>query len=165
MKKLLLLIGFLPLTAFAQTVNSSDSSPNRTAVTAFLSEALNYVYLEKFDDAFYQKWYQFYQTKYDKSDKNPLCTATIHALQHNLDFQKKLNFDKIKNELVSPSVATLSDEQVEQVLSDTKVSFFRHPSQDTEQLLALIKSKIGEVKTDGTTYDINDALKNCPAKN
>lgn len=162
MKKLLLLLGFLPCFAFAQDENLS---PDRMAVTQFVSEALNYAYLEHFTEDYYQRFMKLYQTKYDMSDKNAKCNQTITALKNNLDFQRQLYFYKIKTTLVAPSVANLSDKQVENVLKDTKTDFFIHPSNDSEQLMELIKQKIGTVKEDGTPYDINDALKNCPAKN
>lgn len=156
MKKILLILGFLPIVALASV------TPEQALVEE-LTKLMNESNKENFTEEFYQKQLEFYNYRYAHSDKNALCYETTEALKNGLKFQHSLDYDKIKNLIVTPHINKLSNKQIKNLLAEIKKDSDDEISRDFENFInAFIETIDNQSVYNGKIYIEREVVENCP---
>lgn len=164
MKKYLIWLGFLPMLAFADT---TESLSPKDSLTEQVATKMYFEQMENFEPHQYNNQLKLYQNYYNASDKSELCLQTVERLTQQVEFQRQMNYDKIKNELVKPVVATLSDEQAKVLNTELKNYRNGKVSMTADNFGKQILQRANQLMNVNSKSDVNfgDLFKNCPAKN
>lgn len=145
----------------AEKISPKDALTEQVATKMYF-EKMEHYYPER-----YQNQITLYQNHYNLSDKSELCRQTVEILIKQTEFERQMNYETIKNDLVQPVVATFSDEQAEQLNIELKNYTNGKGSALLNEFGDKIFQHVKELMHLDTQSTINfgDLYKNCPITN
>lgn len=147
--------------------NIAEKGSPKDTLTEQVATKMYFEKMEHYYPERYQNQITLYQNHYNLSNKSELCRQTVESLIKQTEFERQMDYETIKNDLVQPVVATFSDEQVLQLNLELKNYTNGKGSALLDEFGKKIFQHANELMHLDTQNNITfgDLYKNCPIAN